>query len=133
LSDTAISILGAGTMLHAERADLPAGGNAGNRVGHMQADPLLPHDNRADVGLRGVLQQMVHRIAAEDLDPLPLHDFSDRVSDFHLSGLPPRGLQTKLADRLEARLHAGNRRVLATGPPLVFRRGDAERVGQCAA
>ena len=70
------------------------GRHARNRVGHVQADPLLAHDDRADVRLGGVFQQLVDRIAAEDLDPLALHDFSDSVSDFIWPD-SSTGLQTK--------------------------------------
>src|ERR1700689_2999036 len=77
----------------------------------MQANSLLAHDDGPDVSLRRIFQQVVDRIAAEDLDPLPLHDFSDRVSDFHLTGLPPSGLQTELTAKVEARLRTGNRRM----------------------
>ena len=85
LRDAAIGVLGTGAVLHAEGADLAAGGDAGDGVGHVQADALLAHDHRADVGRGGEFQQVVDRIAAEDLDPLALHNLSDSLTDFHPS------------------------------------------------
>ena len=83
LGDAAIGVLRARSVLHAEGADLAARGHAGDRIGHVQPDPLLPDDDRADVGRRGVFQQMVDGVAAEDLDPLALHDLRNRVADLH--------------------------------------------------
>ncbi len=84
LGDAAIGVLAARTVLHAEGADLLARGDAGDRVGHVQADTFLAHDDRADVGGGGVFQQVVDGIAAEDLDPLALHDFSNCLANLHL-------------------------------------------------
>ncbi|MHC2639263.1 hypothetical protein [Bradyrhizobium liaoningense] len=54
----------------------------------MDADALLPHHDGADLGFRRVLDQMVDRIAAEDLDPLAPHDFRDRGPELHGVSLP---------------------------------------------
>ena len=47
-------------------------------------------------GRRGVFQQVVDRIAAEDLDPLALHDLRNRVTDLHcVSSVRPAFLGPK--------------------------------------
>src|SRR5262249_46074559 len=48
-----------------------------------QADALLAHHHRADIGRRRELDEMVDRIAGEDLHALALEDFGDGGSDFH--------------------------------------------------
>jgi hypothetical protein len=83
LRDAAHGILGARTVLHAERADRVPGGHARDRVRHVYADALLPHHDRADVGIGREFDQMIDRIAAEDLDPLALHDFRNRRAELH--------------------------------------------------
>src|SRR4029077_15028983 len=83
LCDAAIGVLAAGTVLHAEGADLPTGSDTRDRVRHVDADALLTHDDRPDVGGGRVLQQMVDGIAAEDLDPLALHDFGNCLANLH--------------------------------------------------
>jgi hypothetical protein len=70
-------------VLHAERAEGPAGRDAGDRVRHVQADALLAHDDRADVLRGGELDQVIHRVAAEDLHTLSLHCTRNRLADFH--------------------------------------------------
>ena len=54
-----------------------------DRVRHVQADALLAHHDRADVGIGGVFDQVIDRIAAEDLDSLTLHDFGDGRAELH--------------------------------------------------
>ena len=49
----------------------------------MQPDPLLPNHHRPDVGVGGVLDEMIDRIAAENLDALALHDFRNRRAELH--------------------------------------------------
>jgi hypothetical protein len=83
LGDAAIGVLGARAVLHAESTDLAARGDAGDRVRHVQANPLLPHDDRANIRRRGELQQMIDGIAAKDFDPLTLHNLSDSLTDLH--------------------------------------------------
>ena len=83
LRDAAHGVLRAGAVLHAERADRAPGGHPRDRVRHMDADALLPHHDRADVGIGREFDQMIDRVAAEDLDPLPLHDFRDGGAEFH--------------------------------------------------
>ena len=61
LRNAAEGILRARPVLHREDADLLAGGDAADRVGHMQARPLLPHDDRADIRLGGRLDDRVDR------------------------------------------------------------------------
>ena len=88
LGDAAIGVLAARAVLHAEGADLAAGGDARDRVRHVEADALLAHDDRPDVGGGRVFQQMVDGIAAEDLDPLALHDFGNCLANLHLDFSP---------------------------------------------
>ena len=88
LRHAAHGVFGAGPVLHAERADGVARGDAGDRVRHVDADAFLPHHHRADIGIGGMFDQMIDRIAAEDLDPLALHDFRNRGAELH-DGLPP--------------------------------------------
>ena len=88
LRDAAHRVLRAGPMLHAERADRASGRHARDRVRHVNADALLPHHHRPDLGLCRVLDQMIDGIAAEDLDPLALHDFRNRGAELHGVSLP---------------------------------------------
>ncbi len=83
LRDPAKGVLGAGAVLHRKDADLVAGGDLGDRVAHVQPDPLLAHHDRADVGLGGGLDDRVDRVADQKLDPFALQDFGDGVGDFH--------------------------------------------------
>ena len=83
LRHAAHRVLGARPVLHAERADRVARGDARDRVRHVQADALLAHHDRADIGVRRVLDQVIDRIAAEDLDPLALHDFRNGGAELH--------------------------------------------------
>src|SRR6202035_2070941 len=84
-------VLGAGAVLHAERTDLVPGGDARDRIRHVDADALLPHHDRADVGIGRVLDEMIDRIAAEDFYPLALHDFRNRGAELHADLSPWTG------------------------------------------
>ena len=55
-------------------------------------DALLPHHHGADIGIGGVLDEMIDRIAAENFDSLALHDFRNGGAEFHAD------LSPKLAD-----------------------------------
>jgi len=77
-------------MLHREHADLGPRRDAGHRICHMQANTLLPHDDRSNVGPGRVLQDMIDRVAENDLDILTLQDFRYRFNDFHVSSLLAR-------------------------------------------
>jgi hypothetical protein len=83
LRHAAHGVLGAGAVLHAECPDRVARGDARDRVRHVDADAFLTHHHRADVGIRRIFDQMVDRIAAEDLDSLALHDFRDGGAELH--------------------------------------------------
>jgi len=51
----------------------------------------LPHHHRADIGVGGKFDEVIDRIAAEDLDALAFHDFRDcRTSFMTLLPLPRR-------------------------------------------
>ena len=90
MRDAAHGVFRAGTVLHAEGADGVPGGDPRDRVRHVHADALLPHHHRADVGGGGVLDEVIDRIAAEDLDSLALHDFRDGGAEFHADLSPKR-------------------------------------------
>ena len=87
LRHAAIGILGARAMLHAESANGAARCHARNGIRHMQADSLLPDHDGADIRIRRIFDQMIDRIAGEDLNPLTLHDFCNGRAEFH-AGLP---------------------------------------------
>ena len=72
LGDAAERILGAGAVLHREHPDLLAAGQARHGIRHVQADPLLAHDDRPDAGARRELEDMIDRIAEDDLDAFAL-------------------------------------------------------------
>ena len=81
-------VLRAGAVLHAEGADAVPRSDPGDRIRHVNADALLAHHDRADVGIGGVFDEVIDRIAAEDFDPLALHDFRDGGAELH-DGLSP--------------------------------------------
>ena len=108
LRHAAHRVLGAGSVLHAECADRSARGDARDRVRHVHADAFLAHHHRADVGSGGKFDDVVDRIAAEDLDSLPLHDFRDGGAELH-DGLPvwPSRFDPADLSQLEQDLPAG--------------------------
>ena len=83
LRHAAIGVLGSRAVLHTERADGLAGRDARDRVRHVQADALLAHDDRADVLRGSELNQVIHRVAAQNLHTLSLHDTRYRLANFH--------------------------------------------------
>ena len=70
-------------MLHREDPDPVPRAQARHRVRHVEPDPLLAHDDGADVRPRGVLEDVVHRVPDERVDSLALEDLGDRVGRFH--------------------------------------------------
>ena len=83
LGHAAEAVLGARAVLHGEDADLLAGGDAAHGVRHVQPDALLPHDDGADVGLGGRLEDGVDGIADEKGDSLALQDLRDGGGGLH--------------------------------------------------
>ncbi len=83
LGHAAERVLGAGPVLHREHADALPRREAADGVGHVQADPLLADDDRADVFLGGGLDDLVDRVADEELDAFLLEDLGDGVGGFH--------------------------------------------------
>ena len=83
LGHAAERVLGAGAVLHREHADALPRRDAAHGVGHVQADPLLADDDRADVFLGGGLDDLIDRIADEELDAFLLEDLRDGVGGFH--------------------------------------------------
>src|SRR5581483_9786865 len=70
----------------------------------------------ADIGVRRMFDQMVDRIAAEDLDPLALHDFRNRSAELH-GRLSPQGSADCHARPLRA-TGTGKRRTVKHAWPL---------------
>jgi hypothetical protein len=58
----------------------------------VQPDPFLPHHDGADIGVGGMFNEMIDRIATENLYSLALHDFRNGSAEFHADPSP------KLAD-----------------------------------
>ena len=83
LGHAAEGVLGAGPVLHGEDADPLARGDAADRVGHVQAGALLAHDDGADVGLGGRLDDRVDRIADQELGTFALQDLGDGGDRLH--------------------------------------------------
>ncbi len=81
--DSGKGVLGPGTILHHENAGRLAVGNAGEAVGHVNADPLLTADDRADAGGDGILDQRRRWKAEEGRNSLPLEDFNDGICASH--------------------------------------------------
>ncbi|MEZ4660613.1 MAG: hypothetical protein R2911_23910 [Caldilineaceae bacterium] len=73
-------VLRAGAALHGKDANLFARTEARNGVGHVQANALLAHDNRADVHLGRRLNQRVDRVGKEIFNALLFED----VGQLHL-------------------------------------------------
>ena len=88
LRDAAHGIFRAGSVLHAERTDRASRGDPGDRIRHVQADAFLPHHDGTDIGVGGILDQMIDRIAAQNFDALALEDFRNRGAEFH--AIPPQ-------------------------------------------
>ena len=83
LRHPAKGVLGARAVLHHEDADLVARRQLADGVAHMQANALLAHHDRADVGLGRALDDRVDRIADQKFDALALEDLGDCGGDFH--------------------------------------------------
>jgi hypothetical protein len=88
LGDTAVRILGAGPVLHAEHPELASRSHARNGIGHVQADALLAHNNRTNVNRCREFDEMIDWIAGQNLDALPFEDCRDRRADFHVCQAP---------------------------------------------
>src|SRR5256885_10135753 len=86
-------------MLHDEDADLPAGGCPADRVCHVEAYPLLPHDDRPDVSLGRAFEDVVDWIAGDDFDTFALEDLPNRGGYLH--GFPfPRDVGKRTPARM---------------------------------
>jgi hypothetical protein len=83
LRDAAERVLRSRPVLHREHADLVGGGHAAHRVRHVQPRALLAHDDRADVGFRRRFDDLVDRIADEELHAFALENLRDRCRRFH--------------------------------------------------
>jgi len=83
LRHAAHGVFRARAVLHAKGADAAPGGDPRDRIRHVDSDPLLPHHHRPDVGIGGMLDEMVDGVAAEDFDALALHDFRNGGAELH--------------------------------------------------
>src|SRR5262249_40193591 len=99
LRDAAEGVLGAGAVLHREDADPVSRRDPADRVGHVQPGALLAHDDRPDVRLRGRLDDLVDRIADEELDALGFQNLCDGLGDFH--AIPPGGPYSSIPGRTD--------------------------------
>src|SRR6185437_15911648 len=70
-----------------EDAELLAGSRPADRIRHVNAGPLLPHDDGPDTSGGGAFDDVVDRIGGQNLNALALEDFPNRVEYLH--GLPP--------------------------------------------
>ncbi len=133
LSDAAVGVLRSRPVLHDEHADLPAGSDAGDGVGHVQADALLAHDDGPDPGGRTVLQNVVDGVADDPLHAFPLQDFRNRVAGLHVSsapatwGRPQRPVPTCPAQAYAARPPPSRAATIVLRRPGMLR--SARRVG----
>jgi hypothetical protein len=78
-------------VLHGEDADTLPRGDAAHRVGHVEARALLAHDDGADVGLGGRLDDGVDGVSDEELDAFALQDLRDRRDRLHGLSFEGRG------------------------------------------
>ena len=120
LRHAAEGVLGAGPVLHREDADLLPRGDAAHGVGHVQARALLAHDDGADVGLGGGLDDGVDGIADEELDAFTLQDLRDRRDRLHEVSFN-RGVQVTTPDMLPCRrltMRCPSRRGQGEGDPM---------------
>src|SRR5215472_12428944 len=101
MRDAAKGVLGAGPVLHRKDTDAVARSHLGDRVAHMQPDPLLADHDRADVGLRRGFDDRVDRIADQKLDALAFQDFGDGVGDLHGDSPPCWAMLAPIVTRTE--------------------------------
>ena len=87
LGHAAERVLRARPMLHRENADPLARADAADRVGHVQPGALLPHDDRADVGLGRRLDDGIDRVADQEVHAFALEDFRHYSRCSHLASL----------------------------------------------
>src|SRR5262249_34438506 len=81
--DAGESVLGPGTVLHAESGERLAVLHPRIAVGDAHAYPLLAAEHGPDVGLGRGLDQRRRRIGAQDLGALNLENAGDGIDDFH--------------------------------------------------
>ena len=78
LGNAAEGVLRPGAELHGEDPDPFPGGDAADRVGHVQPGPLLTDDDRPDIGRGCRFDDRIHRVPDQIVDPLPLEDLCHR-------------------------------------------------------
>ena len=83
LRQPAERVLRAGAVLGQIDADLVAGVHPREGVGHVDRGALLAHDDGADVGFGGGLEDRIDRVADDEFDALALDHLGDCVGDFH--------------------------------------------------
>ena len=75
-------------MLHCKDADFASAREARNGVGHVNPDTFLANDNRTNIRLCCGFEQVVYRIAEDNLNALAFQNLSDCFADFHAPSLP---------------------------------------------
>ena len=83
LGDGAKGILDARAFLAGEHAHLVARRQAADGIGHVHADTLLAHDDRANIHFRAAFGERIQRIGKEVLDALQLQDLCRDLPDVH--------------------------------------------------
>ncbi len=86
--DAGEGVLRARPILHREHPRRAAVGDAGEPVGHMDADPLLPADDRLDADRRSGLDDRGGRKAEERRDAFAFQYLGNHVHDEHRWFLP---------------------------------------------
>ena len=81
LRNAAEGVLRPRAELHGEDANPFPGGDAADRVGHVQAGPLLTDDDGPDVGRGSRFDDRIDRIPDQIVDPLALEDLGHRCRD----------------------------------------------------
>ena len=73
-----------------------AGGDLGERVAHMQADPFLADHDRADIRLGGGLDDRIDRIADQKLVPSRFRISATALATFMGTLLGPAAVSRRL-------------------------------------
>ncbi len=101
LRDTGERVLRAGTLLAHEHAEPLAVRGTAEAVGNRDSHAFLTAHDRADADLRARLDQIVVRIAGDELHAFPLQDLRDDLQSFHC--LPLRLIVRPVAVLVRAR------------------------------
>ncbi len=110
LRHRAEGILDARPELAAEHADLVTRAHAADAIGHVHADALLAHDDRADVHLGRGFGERVQGIGQQHLDAFAPEDLRGDLGNVH-SSVPGEYVKTRLGVQARGRasLHEHSR------------------------